>query len=210
MHKAWQRLSHVNKTYDLPKQDTEGRWPLAFAQEVAEDLKALLEPACEPKYCVIAGSIRRQQPTVGDIELLCVPKFETHINLFGDVVRDRDCLDSYIKSSGLFDMRKNVNGSYTYGEKNKLLIHKPTGIAVDIFTTDTLNWGMSLLVRTGSASFCKLVMSEFLRLHMRGHAYPKGGQGGITLANGTEIDCPDEETVFRYLRWNWIEPEKRV
>ncbi|MBU2597552.1 MAG: hypothetical protein KJ757_08345 [Planctomycetes bacterium] len=46
---------------------------LQKAKAIAEELKSLLEPACE--RITIAGSIRRQKPDVGDIELLCIPKY---------------------------------------------------------------------------------------------------------------------------------------
>ena len=38
------------------------RWPLADALRVADDLKALLAPACE--RIEIAGSVRRRKPDV--------------------------------------------------------------------------------------------------------------------------------------------------
>ena len=45
---------------------------LQKAKAIAEELKALLEPVCQ--RVEIAGSIRRQKPEVGDIELLVIPK----------------------------------------------------------------------------------------------------------------------------------------
>jgi len=47
-------------------------------------------------------------------------------------------------------------------------------------------------------------MSRFRELGMQGHAY-----GGISAADGKEISCPDEETVFQYLGWRYVPPEER-
>ena len=48
------------------------------------------------------------------------------------------------------------------------------------------------------------MMARFRELGMRGHAY-----GGVTDQDGNEIECPDEETVFRLLGWSWMPPERR-
>jgi DNA polymerase/3'-5' exonuclease PolX len=40
---------------------------------------------------------------------------------------------------------------------------------------------------------------------MLGHAY-----GGISRSDGSELNCPDEETVFQYLGWPYTLPERRV
>ena len=80
----------------------------------------------------------------------------------------------------------------------------PSGIPVDVFSSSTNNWGMSLVVRTGSKDFNVRMMARFRELGMRGHAY-----GGVTDQEGNEIECPDEETVFRLLGWSWMPPERR-
>lgn len=50
------------------------RWPLKEALIIAETLANVLELRCE--RILIAGSIRRRKPEVGDIELLYIPRFE--------------------------------------------------------------------------------------------------------------------------------------
>ena len=170
------------------------RWPLADALRVAQDLKALLAPACE--RIEIAGSVRRQKPDVADIELLCVPKPCNEILYI-------DALDEAVMG-GPLDMRPNVKGRFTYGRLNKLMVHRSSGIPVDIFSVEVRNWGMSLVVRTGPAEFNVRFMARLLQLGMKGHAY-----GGITSALGQEIECPDEESVFRCLGWAYTPPEQR-
>ena len=178
------------------------RWPLNQAKEVAEQLQGLLAPACE--RIVIAGSIRREKPAVGDIEILYIPKLHSQPADMLGFVDIQDELDSLIKASRCVVPRPNKKGAYTYGPKNKLMLHPDTGIPVDIFSTDTHNWGMALVVRTGSAEFNIRLMARFKQQGFAGHAY-----GGITTPNG-EIECPDEETVFRVAGWQYVPPKERI
>jgi DNA polymerase/3'-5' exonuclease PolX len=164
---------------------------LEKAKTYALALAALLRPACD--QVVIAGSIRRQKPDVGDIELLVIPK--------GELLDS--CIDSLI-CEGILAYRLNKRGIRTYGPKNKLMVHCPTRMAVDIFTTTPENWGMALFVRTGSKEWNIKAMSRFRQLGMQGHAY-----GGVTLSNGNIVCCPAEIDVFNLLGWAYIPPEKR-
>jgi DNA polymerase/3'-5' exonuclease PolX len=104
---------------------------------------------------------------------------------------------------GILSFRLNKRGSRIYGPKNKLLVHI-NGIGVDIFSSTEENWGMALFIRTGPKEWNIRAMSRFRELGMRGHAY-----GGISSADGKEISCSDEETVFRYLGWRYVPPEER-
>ena len=199
--------------------DDEGRIPHEFAMQVAQDLKARLSPACE--RIEIAGSLRRKRPTVKDIELVYIPKVESISNLIGEPIVHRNFLEELLDhllncdytvrvnsedvlvSGGVFEKRSSKDGRFTYGENNKLLIHKPTRIPVDVFAAKHVNWGMTLLVRTGSAGFNKRVMTRFQQLRMQGHAY-----AGVSTTDG-EVDCPDEEIIFKLLGWEFMLPEER-
>jgi len=182
------------------------RWPLEVAQGIADRLAARLQPCCW--RIQVAGSTRRRRPTVGDIELLCIPRVEKYRNLLGEETGTLDLLDCELQGwllAGYLDYRRNRNGQRIgYGPLNKYLTHVPTGMPVDVFCTTGENWGMALLVRTGPAAFNVKVMSRLRVLGMRGHAY-----GGITDADGKEVSCPDEETVFRHLGWPYLQPEER-
>lgn len=168
------------------------RFPQCRAWPIALGLQTLLAPVCE---CVrVAGSLRRGLPDVGDIELVCIP-------------REGEGLDRALQELmqlRVLEKRRDKRGRETYGPKNKLLLHVPSGIPVDIFTASRENWGMALLVRTGPAEFNIRVMATLLRKGMRGHAY-----GGVTVPGRGEVPCPDEETVFRLLGWDYIPPEHR-
>ena len=188
------------------KSEMNDRYSLASAKEVADQLVRLLAPHCE--RIAVAGSIRRKRPQVKDIELLCASKVTSAADLFGRAVTswrflDKK-LDALVADGSVLKKRADKSGRYSYGEHNKLLVHVPSGIPVDLFSSSTKNWGMSLVVRTGPKEFNVRMMSRFRELGMPGHAY-----GGVTDQGGAEIECPDEETVFRLLGWPGMPPERR-
>ena len=179
---------------------------LSRAKAVADDLLRLLAPHCE--RIAVAGSIRRKKPHVKDIELLCASKVTSTADLFGRAVTNwyslNKKLDALVADGTVLEKRAVKSGRYSYGEQNKLLVHVPSGVPVDVFSSSIKNWGMSLVVRTGPKEFNVRMMSRFRELGMRGHAY-----GGVTDQKGNEIECPDEETIFRLLGWPWMRPERR-
>ncbi|GAH46241.1 unnamed protein product [marine sediment metagenome] len=74
---------------------------LSKARDIAEEIMGLLEGSCDRKE--IAGSIRRRKPCPGDIEILCIPKYDGAV----------DCLDRRIKeliSQEMLDYRLKQTG----------------------------------------------------------------------------------------------------
>ena len=189
---------------------TDHTWGYNYALAAAELLREELLPYCD--RIEIGGSVRRKLRIVGDVELVCVPKE-------GETVMATDQLDEHLQeliANGRLDYRPNTLGRRQYGPQNKLLVDCwNRGLPIDIFTADERNWGMFLLVRTGSKVFNMKVMGELKRRGYAGHAYPKylgegKWQGGITAPDGTEILCPTEKTVFDVLGWEYKEPEERI
>lgn len=179
-----------------------GAYPLAQAQEVATRLVDVLRPTCS--RIEIAGSIRRQKATVGDIEILCVPK-PPPVELFPPgAYQEFEQLVWKLLLDGVLGYRLNTLGHSTYGPLNKLLVHMSSRIPLDLFATSSENWGMAMVVRTGPKDWNVRMMARFRRLDMEGHAY-----GGVTGPDGEEIACPEEEVVFRLLGWPWSPPELR-
>lgn len=183
------------------------RWPLPQALQVARQLWSLLAPSCE--RIAIAGSVRRMKYQVGDIELVAIPKVRSqNPDMFGHPHQKLDVLDSsllHLLDEGGLAYRLNSKGSRTYGPLNKLLVHLPSGIPVDIFTATAENWGMALVLRTGPKEFNIWMMRRFRQLGMEGHAYR-----GVTGPAGTELYCPNEADVFRLAGLPFIPPEKRA
>ncbi len=179
------------------------RWSLADAEQVAHALLSLLSPSCV--QIAVAGSIRRKRPDPADIELLCIPKpHEEEVLLGPQDQLDRTLME--LLTAGDLAMRMSKAGRpIGYGKDNKFLIHRESGIPVDIFSTEARYWGMALFVRTGPAEWNIKAMTRLKYLGTPGHAY-----GGITRASGEDVDCPDEETVFRYLGRDYRAPWERA
>jgi len=168
---------------------------LERAKAIAERIKTLLEPACE--RIEIAGSIRRQKPEVGDIELLCIPKYIAGI----------DQLDSEIGAlavQGILACRLNKLGRRVYGPKNKLLLHRETGIGVDIFSTTEECWPVAMVVRTGGKQtnirICMAAQARGYKFHAYG--------SGFSTPHG-EIVCHSEQEVFEAVGLPYQCPEER-
>ena len=177
------------------------RWPLAQAERVGQELVEALGPSCE--RIEIAGSIRRRQPDVGDVELLCISRVGETVALGNNIYLLAEVDD--LVSTGVLRKRLNKAGRVSsYGDWNRYMVHVASGIPVDIFRTTEDNWGMALVVRTGPARWNRGLMSQFQKLGMEGHAY-----GGVTQ-EGVEVSCPTEEEVFRLLGWPYRDPEDRV
>lgn len=162
----------------------------------AESLLHLLAQSCERTE--IAGSLRRRRPLVSDIEFLVIPKYDGLIDLLDQSLRR-------LISERVLDYRLNKIGSRVYGPKNKLLVHIPTRISVDIFSTDSDCWPMSLVIRTGGKITNLRLAIAALKQGIRLHAYGSG----YTLADGSHLTCYSEEDVFSAVGLPFLRPEDR-
>ena len=111
----------------------EKKWPWSIAMPEAEAIVERLAPACE--RLAIGGSLRRLKPFVGDIEIVFSPKISKRPDgLFDEkIVSAADEVIEQLLKDGYFQKRPNKRGIFTWGESNKLAIHVPSGIPVDLF-----------------------------------------------------------------------------
>jgi len=168
---------------------------LEKAKAIAEELKGLLEPSCH--RIEIAGSIRRQKSDVGDIELLCIPRYVDGVDQL-----DREIGTLVVQR--VLGLRLNKRGSRTYGPKNKLMVHLPSGLGVDIFNTDEECWPVSLVVRTGGETTNKRIAMAAIRKGWHLKAYGSG----FSTPNG-DIVCQSERDVFELVGLPYLEPWER-
>lgn len=204
---------------------TATRVPLAQASGVADQLLTVLGLGCH--RIAIAGSIRRQRPDVGDIELVAVPRVHTlHVadGLFGErevtvdelqVVIDTLLMDGTLTSHPTHPAR---------GPKYSKLIHVTSGLQVDLFCAkpDGSNFGLIYLIRTGPAAFSQYLVTE---AKARGHHVAAGelhvGPGSRDPRGEwhpplgcpercSVIQTPEERDVFVALRMAEIPPERRA
>jgi DNA polymerase/3'-5' exonuclease PolX len=186
------------------------RRPLAEAQAIAGGIVEMLAPLCE--RIEIAGSVRRRRESVKDVEIVYVSKVELlHVDgqLFAEEVLAADARIYDLERAGVLAMRPNVNGAFTFGSFNKLMIHAQSGLAVDLFRTTEAAWWSYLVCRTGGAESNTLLASSAQRVGLSWHPYA----GGFSRVGEPAEKCvhwpTSEAEVFRLAGRPWLEPEAR-
>lgn len=155
------------------------------AKAIAERVKAQLAPHCD--RIEIAGSIRRQKPDVGDIEIVAIPK-PYDVGLFASGIAP--IVDQWPKVRGVLPCK------YT----QRLL---PEGIALDLFFATPINWGLIYAIRTGSADYSH---------HVLACGWVRNGyisSGGTLTRFGVAVPVREEVDLFRLAGVQWTEPEER-
>ena len=160
------------------------------AMEVAQEIEETLKEDC--LRIQIAGSLRRRRPEVNDIEILLVPRravLPDPEDMFPD---PSDMAKRKIESliaSGELERRLKINGTPTFGERTKLLVHTRSGIPVDIFACTQESWVNCLFSRTGGKTTNITIASGAKR---RGLAW-KAFETGFMKQDGTMIEVKSEE-----------------
>jgi len=170
------------------------KFPLDFAKKIAEKYVRILEPLCERVQ--IAGSIRRECETVGDIEIVCQPNL-VQAGLFStDLERDTN-FGGVVRSMAA----EIIKGSPDSGKYIQFMTRE--GIKVDLFTADSKNWGYILAIRTGSADFSRYLASEW-----KSWGY-EGKDGYLTQSNEI-VYVPSEGVLFGLIDVPLIHPKDRI
>ncbi len=183
------------------------KYPRPRAMNVALELQAMLSPACE--RIAIVGSLRREKPMVGDIELLYKPRYsERPDGLFDNKIVNvaHEVVEKLVKDKVLA-LRPNVNGSFTFGEYNKLCIHCASGIPVDLFSIgqNPEKWWVSLVIRTGSKETNLRLTTGANNQNARLLAYGSG----VSFSDGSITSALSERHVFELCKVPYLEPENR-
>lgn len=166
---------------------TTERRPLAEALNIATGIVAELGPHCE--RIEIAGSIRRQRPTIGDIEIVCIPAPYDASPLFRSGIAL--VVEQWPKVRGELPCR--------YTQR----LH-PSGMKVDLFMPDPAGFGLQLAIRTGSAAWSHQVLATaWVRAGFRSEV------GLLRDYAGRSIVTPDERKLFTLIGLPWVEPVDR-
>lgn len=171
--------------------------PYRDALATAQALETSLAFVCE--RTLIAGSLRRQKPEVGDLELVVQPKIEPILDMFGQVCGQQSLLDECLRTLGITAFTKN-------GERYKQFEWE--GMPVDLFVATPETWGCVATIRTGSADFTRWLVTK----KRQGGACPEMYQfkEGRIWFGAQAQDTHDERQVFDLLEIAWVEPIARV
>lgn len=183
---------------------------LEQAKQHAESLIRTFSPFCE--RIEIAGSIRRQKFEIGDIELVVIPKIEAKKNQGLGAFLNIDTkpkkvnqLEKAIVTMIQHDdckLKKN-------GPKYKELIY-PGLYKLDLFIANHDNFGVIYMIRTGSAVYSKMFMTEINKI---GKYRIK--DGFLWLRNGSQgfpqkIPVKTEKDLFKIVGFPYKDPEERI
>lgn len=181
---------------------------LTQARAISELLIARLRPACE--RIIVAGSIRRGKPEVGDIEIVCIPKVHVQptLDMFGEQsgTITRDALKIVIS-----EWVENANNGLRClkGGDRYMQFALPQGINLDLFIVrPPAQWGVIATIRTGPADYSHWLVTK----RQYGGALPSHmmvRDGALYYADGTLIPTPEEVDFFCALNLPWCEPADR-
>lgn len=181
------------------------RFPRDVATAVALELLAALTPGCE--RILFAGSYRRRRAEVGDLEVLYIPKRgPAPDDFFADQADQADGCIARLEASRILRRRLNVNGTETFGAKNKLMVHTLSGLPVDLFVATRENWFNYLVCRTGPATSNTALAAAALA---RGYRWQPYGAGFTRLSDGEVIPMGSEAEVFDFVRMPFLAPHRR-
>lgn len=182
-----------------------GRIPLARAAEWADGFVDRITPTCD--RVVVAGSIRRRKPAVGDVEVVAMPRI-VQLPTPGDLLtgpgtEDRDLLLAALNdiiAGG--DLRPVKCGGQRFRQYQ---IPSLDGASLDLFMVrPPAQWGVILAIRTGPADYSEWLVTEARRRGLR-------VSGGQLLGKGDEpLPVPDEEAFYSALGLRYVSPELRV
>jgi DNA polymerase (family 10) len=199
-------MLHHHSAWIMPTRDTmdayrrywsvkHGAWPRLAALQHAQVVMDELERNCE--RVEIAGSLRRQVPVVKDIEICAIARHDEN---------GHSLLDKWARQTGAVQWIKTGTSEIIPRAPRpgarQLRGVLPIGIKLDLFITTRERWGATFLIRTGSASYSKGVVTLAKKLGCR-------FEGGEFWVHGASTPVPEEEDIYRLLRLQFVPPDKR-
>lgn len=174
--------------------------PRKLMEQVATYWKTILAPNCH--RIEIAGSLRRCKESIGDIELIVVPKTALYQQL-DEMLAEGTIRPAEPKRWG----QKQRVFMVEIGRVNGVPIDE--SVQVDVYLQpDPATWGVNLLLRTGSWEFSRNMVTRrseggFMPDHYR-------VEDARVKAGATLLDTPEEEDVFRLWGFDYVLPPQRT
>ena len=124
--------------------------------------------------------------------------------LFGACTANLHC-----ESLDAGDAYRFTKGDHANGRYYQLALPLHAGLQLDLFLAQPDNWGLTLLVRTGSAAFSTAMLARWKRRQGIGRDQPGSVDGRLVTRDGRVVPTPEEETVFQLLGMQPVPPERR-
>lgn len=159
------------------------RIPLHQAQEAGASILSTIHGEAH-----VVGSVRRQKPEVGDIEIL------VHVDAVVRIAIGAGLFPSE------FETNKGGRGNWRFWQIRNCF----HGYVVDLYRFDDQNRGSMMLIRTGPAEFSQRFVTA-----LRPHGYHH--EDGYVRENSMRIvTCETEEHAFELAGMKYVQPEVRA
>lgn len=174
------------------------------ANRIAAAVRDELAPACE--LIEVAGSIRRHQRTIGDIEIVMIPKLGA---LFPDA-GDRSLAGTQLEDTlRRLEHEGRFKGVLTGGDKHRRYeLARAGDMQLDLYMTTLECWPVIFAIRTGSAQFSKALVTT----RDKGGFLPHGHQvreGRVYGPKGRPIELDLEMEFLELTVGKWVDPKDR-
>jgi DNA polymerase (family 10) len=169
----------------LASKGRQRRWPLGIARPLADELIAYLRDRSAAENLIAAGSLRRWEPTVGDIDIVCTS----------------DAPESVIKTFVAFAQARAVLAE----GPTKASIWLESGLQIDLRVLPAHLYGNLLQHFTGSREHNIQLREMAVRKNLR-----VSENGILDLQTGDNLACATEEEVYAALGLAYIPPELRL
>lgn len=144
----------------------------------------------------IAGSVRRRKSDPADVDLVCIPKFATEQDIFGQAIARKNA--TWVE----IDRRVSAEKWQVLRAGAEMVSFTARGVQVDIWFATEENWGTTLLCKTGSKEH---------NIWLAKYAISRGGKWhpGIGLYLGNHRVSRTEEEIYATLGLDAIAPDRR-
>ena len=197
---------------------TKPRFPRATALAVTRELLARIDGTTD--RLLVAGSLRRRKPEVGDVEFVIIPRVEERPDpgdLFG-AKRPFDlaaCAIEEMLRDGTLRPRPKCDETLTWGEQIKLATHVAIGLGIDFFLTDPARFWNLVVCRTGpkelNIEICNRARTMGWQWKPYGEGFLRESPIHATPARPPEIrTMHSEEEVFRFVGLPYLQPADRT
>ena len=168
--------------------------PLDEARPIVDRLVERFTPVCE--RIEVAGSVRREKPMVGDLEVVVIPKGEELNQLLADWMAE-----------GRIRHRPDKK----WGERYKSFHFDVGGertVQADVWIQSPETWGTNFMIRTGSATFTRNMVTR----KSQGGWMPDWFkvEKARVWQDGEVVRTPEEEDIFKLWGMVYVVPQERT